>query len=276
MKTENIIAVVVFALIGAVLVSAFIPAVASTQITAGIEENFDNDSTLFKMADNDETVTIVLSGGAVTLNGEVVQQTSNSNILLSDVVSFDQLLYQGNWLNRAWYKDSTALSYPTAYDLVFNGGTVTGTITRAGETITVNDTYGYLYYADANGKYCQKSGNETIDCYVNSTKDIVLSGLYYTGENDTTYSYINGVLTLENYTGSVEFTSEPVALDVLHVTGINVKIEDEEFTPFRYLVPVEVIGHTTTPTADIVGLLPLVAVMGIILTVIGAIFVRRV
>lgn len=276
MDSKSIIQVVIGALICGIILMAFVPITTSVQTIASTEANYENDSTLFKMAESNDIVTISLSSGTVTLNDEIVVQETNSYILLSDVFSCDQFQFEGNWLTRAWYKDSTTLSYPSAFSLSFEDGTVTGSITRGGETVTVNESYAYLYYANSSGEYCQKSGVSTIDAYVNSVNDLVLSGLYYTGDNDTTYSYIDGVLTLEgDYTGSVNFTSEKIGMDVLHITGIEVNVGDESFTPFRYLVPNEVVGHTATPTSEIIGILPLIVGVGLLLSVVGAIFIKR-
>lgn len=276
MEPKTIVQILISTLVCGIILMAFVPIAVGVQTVASTEVNYENNSTMFKMAESEDVVTISLSNGTITLNGETVAQTSNSNVILSDVFSCDQFQYQGNWLTRSWYKDSTELSYPSAFSLTFEDGVVTGSITRGGTTDTIEDTYEYLYYASSSGNYCQKPGTSTIDAYVKSLDDLVLSGLYYTGENKTTYSYINGVLTLEgDYVGSVDIATEKVGMDVLRITNIVVHVGDESFTPFRYLVPTEVIGHTETPVSNIIGILPLIVVVGLLLTVVGAIFINR-
>lgn len=276
MKT-NLLTLVITLVVGIILAGSLLaPVVADARTTTSTEVNYTNESTLFKMASAEETVTISLASGTVTLNGAEVTHTTNSNILLSDAFSVDQFIYQGNWLTRAWYKDSTALSYPTAFNLTFENGTVTGTITTSGTTNNVNDTYTYLYYADESGNFTQISSNVWADVYVNSTKEIVLAGLYYTGSNSTTYTYIDGNFEVEgDYTGSVDFDTESVGIDVLKVTGITVTIGEETFTPYRFLVPAEVTGHTETSISSLLGVIPIMVIVAILMTAIGAIAYRR-
>lgn len=273
---NNLLTLIITLVVGVILAGSLLaPVVADARTITSTEVNYTNDSTLFKMASADETATISLASGTVTLNGAEVTKTSNSNILLSDAFSVDQILYQGNWLTRAWYKDSIALSYPTAFDLTFENGTVTGTVTSGGNTNDINDTYTYLYYADAAGNFTQIS-NTFGDIYVNSTKDIILAGLYYTGSNSTTYSYIDGNFELEgDYTGSVDFDTESVGIDIVKVTGITVTIGEETFTPYRFLIPSEVTGHTETSISSLLGVIPIMVIVAILMLAVGAIAYRR-
>lgn len=274
---NNLLTLIITLVVGVILAGSMLaPVVADARTTTSTEVNYTNESTLFKMASAEETVTISLVSGTVTLNGAEVTHTTNSNILLSDAFSVDQFLYQGNWLTRAWYKDSTTLSYPTAFNLTFENGTVTGTVTSGGTTNDINDTYTYLYYADASGNLTQISSAVREDIYVNSTNDIILAGLYYTGSNSTTYSYIDGNFELDGeYTGSVDFDTESVGIDVVKVTGITVTIGEETFTPYRFLVPAEVTGHTETSISSLLGVIPIMVIVAILMTAIGAITLRR-
>lgn len=276
MNVKNLTVIVVGAAIAVVLFASFVPLLNTASITAGEQENYTNESTYYKMAGVEDDVTISLSSGTLTLNGETFSYTSSANILLSDVFSVDSFYYEGNWLTRTWVAESTALMYPSAFSLEFSNGTVTGTYTSGGNTVTVDSPYTYLYFADTEGEYTQISGNGTFEIYANSTKDIVLSGLYYTGDSKTTYSYIDGTLSTHDYESSIAFTSEKVGLDTVKITGISVTIgDDEPFTPFRILAPATVIGHTETPESDLVGVIPLLIAVGLVIGIISAVAVGR-
>lgn len=277
MESKNMVEMIAGIAISVIVFSAIlVPAVHAGTIAASAQENYENDSVYFKMAGANDTVTIAFANGTLTLNGEAVTPENNSNVLLSDAFSVDQFLYDGNWLTRVWYQESTELSYPSAFSLTFTDGAVTGSITAGGVTNSFEAAYTYLYYADADGKYTQMSGQATIDAYVNDPNQIILSGLYYTGDNKTTYSYINGELTLEgDYTGSVNITKEKVGLDTWHITGIRVTVGDESFTPFRYIVPTNVIGHTETELSEVIEIIPILITAGLILGILGMIAIRR-
>lgn len=253
--------------------SVLAPVIEDAQTITSTEINHTNDSSLFKMAEADETVTISLAGGTVTLNGAPVPKISNSNILLSDAISLDQFIYQGNWLNRAWFVDGTSLVYPTAFDLVFDSGRVTGTFTTGGETSSIDMAYTYIYYEAADGDLTQFSSQAGIDFYVNTTDDVVLSGLYYGGSNATTYAYINGELTIDgDYEAAITFESEQISKDLVHVTGVTVTVGDETFTPYRYMAPTKVISHEETPTSGLIGVIPVMVIVAILASVAFAVF----
>lgn len=275
---NNLLTLIITLVVGVILAGSLLaPVVADARTTTSTEVNYTNEETTFRMAEASEIVTLTLSSGTVTLNGVAVEKVSNSNILLSDAVSLDQFQYQGNWLNRMWFKDSTALQYPSAFELTFENGTVSGTVTISDATTSIDTTYSYLFYADSEGDYIQMTNNDWANgVYLNNTNQLILSGLYTTGENDTTYSYVDGVFTTGgDYTGSVELTTEKVGMDVIKATALTVTIGDETFTPFRALVPMTIVGHTETSISSLLGVIPIMVIVAILMTAIGAIAYRR-
>ena len=249
-------------------------------IASSDEETYTNESTLYKMGTSDDTITISLSSGTITLNGEAVEKLT-SNILISDAFGTDYYYYQNNWLVRTWFEDSTNLGYPSAYNLTFENGQLTGTYTSGGSTSDISMDYTYVYYYDANGDYAQIARSSDYDAYVNSLDEVVLSGIYYTGSLATTYNYTNGELKLANdsYTGTVSFDYDEIGYDVLQIHDVVITISDgendESFSPFRIFVPVTVIGHTPTPTADLLLMIPLLITVSIILGVVSLAIMRR-
>lgn len=275
---NKLIAIVMTLVVGIILAgSVLMPVVNDARTTTSTEVNYTNEEATFRMAGASDVVTLTLSSGTVTLNDVAIEKISNSNILLSDAVSLDQFQYQGNWLNRMWFKDSTALQYPSAFELTFENGTVSGTVTISNETTDIDTTYSYLFYADSEGDYIQMTNNDWANgVYLNNANQLILSGLYTTGENDTTYSYVNGVFTTGgDYTGSVELTTEKVGMDVIKATALTVTIGEETFTPFRALVPMTVVGHTETPASSLIGVIPVLVIVSLVVAAIGMVVVKR-
>lgn len=275
---NKLIAIVMTLVVGIILAgSVLMPVVNDARTTTSTEVNYTNEETTFRMAGASDVVTLTLSSGTVTLNDVAIEKISNSNILLSDAVSLDQFQYQGNWLNRMWFKDSTALQYPSAFELTFENGNVTGTVTISDATTSIDTTYSYLFYADSEGDYIQMTNNDWANgVYLNNANQLILSGLYTTGENDTTYSYVDGVFTTGgDYTGSVELTTEKVGMDVIKATALTVTIGEETFTPFRALVPMTVVGHTETPASNLIGVIPVLVIVSLVVAAIGMVVVKR-
>ena len=106
--------------------------------------------------------------------------------------------------------------------------------------------------------------------YVTNAKtQVVYSGYYETGENDTFLSYRNGVITQEldgEYNISVDFetTLKEGTTDIYKV-DVTINVDDESFTPFLLLVPGEVYGHADTGVLrTLLTIIPIFAVIGII------------
>lgn len=112
------------------------------------------------------------------------------------------------------------------------------------------------------------------DAYVTNAKSqVIYSGYYETGENDTFLSYRNGVITQEldgEYDISVDFdtTLKEGTTDIYKV-GVTITVDDEAFVPFLVLVPGVVYGHEDggSAYAALLAIIPLTIVSILIATV---------
>lgn len=257
---------VIALVLGAILVGGVL-----APTVAGIQDDittlkYANSTTLLKMAESEEEITITYADSVLKINDVVQTPSTNSTVFASDVFSADQFQYNGNWLTRAWYPGVTELKYPSAFELTFNNGEVTGSYTIGGTTTTVEGPYAYLMYASDNGKYAQvASAAPGTSGYIKSDADVILNGLYYTGENDTVYSYVDGVAqTAEEYTITVNIDKEKVngTTDIYKISTVTVDIGGESFTPFRYFIPIEVTGHEANNQYSIMfGVITLLAIV---------------
>jgi hypothetical protein len=104
---------------------------------------------------------------------------------------------------------------------------------------------------------------------VSSYKDIVALGAYTSGDNDTMYRLVNGVLTIGgafDHSFNVETSLYEGTTDIYKIDNLTITIGGESFTPYYVLVPVEVSGHATSgATYTILSVVPIVVVAGLIM-----------
>lgn len=169
--------------------------------------------------------------------------------------------------------DSTTLTLEVLIgDTPVSGG-ATITVSWAYVVSTVDDGAYMSAQVTTNSYYAQK-GN----------KDVILAGNYTTGDLDTGYYYgKDGVLTIlnSNYTGTVNFEQELSSgttdiYDTLLTVSITDGNDTETFSPYRALVPYEVSGHATSGMIyTMLGVIPILIVIGIVLGTIGMIAFRK-
>lgn len=289
MDIKNMAGIVVGVVIAVTLfASLMIPVVNDAQTTAGDEVTMTNrgvsDYILGRMSGDDEIV-IEYTDSGLTLNGE----------------PFTPLYQRQTWVPLA-YADSGELDIRTAnYTLrwaVYSEGADTTyiSINAAGESVTLTPTLVTVYNEGVSTEYpvsiIYSVGIEDVDsiavrdlggantAYIKSIKDVLAIGSYTSGENDTMYSVIDGKLTIGNdsYTSSLNYTTTPTSgtTDILTLTSFTITIGGETFTPYNVLVPYEVTGHADSgATYSLLGILPILVVIGIILGVLGMLFIRR-
>ena len=118
--------------------------------------------------------------------------------------------------------------------------------------------------------------------YLTGVKDnlIILGNLYTTGENDTYYSYYNGVLTVgeeyaDNSSVSITSTLKEGYTDI-YTNDVSVIIGEESFTPYYIVIPATVSGHEAAGAAySLLGAIPVIVIVALLVAAIGMIAVRR-
>lgn len=118
--------------------------------------------------------------------------------------------------------------------------------------------------------------------FVRQDSEVILCGRYDTGELDTFYCWRDGVFsTGTDITGTADFDLSLVGgtTDIYRIT-VNVEVTSgdvvEDFTPFKVLVPYEIVGHVESNAAsDLVGLVPILLIVSLLLMAVGLIVRSR-
>lgn len=269
----GLVGAILTVLIGVILVgSVLAPVIDDVQKTAGDEVTLTNNSNIVLREAVEGDVlkcerTVITQGSSYsdvwTLNDETITNISSSALawnvaVMSDGVFATVTASGSSPTAGAWY-DMTSAS-PLIMNIgagsLEEGSVATWTCEFGAENITVTDrndnateypyTWAYVICPYSDGTYCAAvSGGVGI---VQSADDVVLCGAYTSGENDTMYYYKDGTSYVSNtdYTMTVDIATElhEDTTDIYDAT-VTVAISDEEFTPYRILVPYEVSGHAT-------------------------------
>lgn len=312
MDIKTISVALVAVMVGAVMFGALIPTFQSIADNAGepiTKTNVGTSHTFREMVPGDELrVDSVWVNGIKTdtwtLNGETVLNEGITSLewdwaLISDAY-FLQSFASNNSSVGAYgaivaepgatqYLGGAVESSPNrSYIWVMNDDkSITYHRDYAGDIgtpVTYNSTWAYVASTIEDGAYM--SAQVTTNPYFakQGDKNIILAGNYTTGELDTGYYYSkNGVLTLLNssYTGTVNFEqSLSRGTTDIYDTLVTVSVTDgtinEQFSPYRALVPYEVTGHASSGSVyEVFTILPLVVAVGLLLGTIGFFVSRR-
>lgn len=264
------------------MATILIPVVSDARANAGDVETFNNrtsDSTqivlthMSELKENDLMVIRNYSGDqhTVTINGEeYVQETigGNMNWLMSDGITINQNSAGTQYnIHMPGYL-TTVINSASNSEITLTNGVVT--VTNANGTIT--GTYTWAYYYDPDGEYIEVKGNNPryTPYYLNSTNQLIASGLYSSGDNKGYYSVKEG---------SVEFSGEYAAgLSTSALSSLSgytdvykgvvtITVDDESFQPYIVLVPNSIIGHEASGGAyNLYGVIPLFVVVLILLS----------
>lgn len=159
-------------------------------------------------------------------------------------------------------------------------------ITDGAYSLTVSNvevltgTIDWLIVADVEGDLGISQVPQSEPFYMSESDNfIVLGSIYVTGENDTFYSYYNGDLTVNaDYAdvSSISISKELAeGFTDIYDTTVIVTIGEETFTPFYILAPLSVSGHAASgANYSLVGVIPIIVIVGIILAVIGVALTR--
>lgn len=280
MEMKKIIGVFVAVTVGIVMLSAVLmPVISDSLVLTGDKITVSNQSfnSYYKEADNGDVITVTdttadLNGGSITTftyRGAVYADKmyiyllgapSNGNIgFIVDDSGIDNqfVLVEG----RTW-----TISY--------ENGTISVKGALSGQSDLTYSKSGlewcFMMSTPIDGTYQTIKDIRYSDAYTtNPAKQVICSGYYETGENDTFYSYRNGKLiqnTNTDYQMSIGFdTSIKSGTTDIYDTVVNISIGDETFTPFLFLVPGEVVGHADSGGAhNILLTIPLIFIVALI------------
>lgn len=288
MEKTNLLTLVVTLTVGIILAgSLMMPVIADAQLTAGpattlTNEKYASENYKYNIWDGSDIVLEytpspdISTPGIFTVNGESVTLLGISQRIV--LASNDFASRSGGTavsvLNSQFVESTTQLGN-TAF---------TYTITNKEYTLELgNNTYtgtvDWLVYATDDGDANLVQLKDTNAFYTSyQDKIVVLGNIYTTGDNDTFYSYFGGDLTVNAAyadESSVDLTKvRKDGYTDIYNTTITVNVGDESFTPFFILAPEVVNGHEADATFSLLGVLPILVIIGLVLAGMSAIFVR--
>lgn len=289
MEVKNIMSIMVVALVGAVILTGFLPVLGATQEGIGTPISFTNSPSITN--DNELLVTNDIStphtfsaeypNAYVTIDGEQIP-TANAVqgfYFVSDGVS---VCNTGAFFVVS-YGETVAQYSPSwnvALSVTFENGVSTFTYRDGGTTNTYTTNYTWIGYRVTEGGNYVNKVNVAVATY-HDMSDFIAMGNYTTGENDTYYLAKDGVISLSEsqYNASlttINTTDVSGTTDVYRGT-LRVNVDDESFTPFVWAVKKTIDGHEDSGALyDVYGLIPLMVAIGLLMFAITAILIRRV
>lgn len=279
---NKLIQYAVMAVVGVLVFTALlVPVINEGMKTAGDSVTYTNNAVgSFKLNDTSETVIFERNADdTITLNGETIAKKDGfalASDTLSVFVAFGGRYYVVDQFGEIY---SISAASTDTFTVTYQNGTVTFN-NPANASLNTSETYTWLYSpADNGGWVTAYFNNAGYTYYVKSPNDVICTGYYSTGENDTGYLYKNNELTLTgDYTGSVDYTLTLVdgTTDIYRMTDFKVNVNDESFTPWCTLIKADVVGHATSgATYDMLGIIPLLVIVGLIMGVVGVVVTRR-
>lgn len=306
MEIKQVSTIITITVVIVCVAAILVPVVNDAQVNAGDETTLTNDSSVvLREVESGDVLkcTSTYADSAVTnvwtLNDETVTNTTGSSVTWNAGIISDGYYLQllsGNSANMAVaysMADSTATAaYLAGATSTYNSRTLTITfgdssISRAyydGSTTSTSSydyTWAYTVCPYDDGEYCcAVSGGTGI---VDSASDVLLCGAYTSGELDTMYYYKDGT----SYVSNTDYTMTPSITTELHSgttdiydATVSVSMTDgtdtESFTPYRIFVPYEVTGHATSGGYySLLGAIPVMVIVGLLVTTIGMMAIRR-
>ena len=300
MDVKNIIQMVVAVVIGVIMIGPLVSVVTDAQTDLGDPITLTNTSSIvLREAKDGDVLKVVrtVSGGtttdAWTLNDEAITGPTGAAGswdvgIMSDglylVIYGSNNSYVGSYADISTNSNAYFLTGSTSvtYSMTFDDGNITiKNETTSTQVATAPYTWGYVMCPYGDGEYCAPiSGGVGI---VKDPEQVILCGLYSSGDLDTVYYYINGAGVVGNSSYDMDVNISTAlhsgTTDIYDAT-VSVTITDgddsETFTPYRILVPYQVSGHATAGAAyDLLGVIPLLVTIGLILGVVGVVVSRR-
>ena len=287
MDPKRITAVIVAAILGVILlVTVVAPIVSDGQTTTGDPITKSNRIYTGYYVEPNAEYELTLNASGWTANDVVLTNQNYRQLVFADTFVL-QVNTNTDTTSFGYIMDDT-LSNPkylyiadsAEYVVTFNNNTVTITKTGTTEAFYTKE-YGWAFAAcgaEVDNAWGTITRVGTNDAYILNDSQFYLSGYYYTGENDTFYSYHLGQMESGAYEGSVTFEKEIVSgtTDIYNITELNVAIGEESFNPYLILVPLSVTGHATSGSLySMLGIIPIVVAIGIVLGVVSMAIVNR-
>lgn len=295
MKT-NVLTLAITLTIGVILAgSLLMPVISDAQDTIEPITKTNDTAVLLRPAESGDVLKATYdasTGWIWSLNDTVIEGVGDNSITWNTYIISDAAYLSGRgatgWASSITLFDTNPTgnvgygnsSYSDEITITFADGAMTFEGPVASPLTfptTVDYTWAYVICPEIEATYCAAVDGGS--AYVKSTNDVILCGVYTTGENDCSYYMKNGEATVIGGDYTINVNQNMVLTDGtndIYTDTISVDIGDENFTPFRIFVPYEVSGHATSgATISLLGALPIMVIIGLVLAATSAIFTRR-
>ena len=257
MEKTNLLPLVVTLTVGIILAgSLLMPVISDAQKSVGDPITKSNQIYQGYYIEPDSDYELTISAAGWDVNGEILTGQNYRQLVFAD--SFVLQVHVNTDETSFGYVLDKTMNDPT---YLYVADSASYTVTFANNSVTIakagvaepfyTQTYGWAYAAcpaATEGAWGTIVRVGTNDAYILNDNQIILSGYYYTGDNDTFYSYRDGTLYTGEYEGSIEITKSIAdgTYDIYSVTGLSVHVGEESFTPYLTLVPIEVTPEPIT------------------------------
>lgn len=302
MDTGKFVGLLVFFLVGALVLVAFVPVI---QETASATDTFTNDG-YFKMTKYEEDTDITIEWDytnptKVVVNGETYTLDNNVSVTIAFVENAGIRIYSTQSGMQALMPQGTMaadVGESENMTVVFSEGTVTATIPREGsDDLTLSTTYtAPIYCISSDGNYVMKKSNESA-YMLKDTEFIGLGVTTITGAGSKVI-LVKGTIedgataTIVTTSGTPATLTDPVLtnttvagyvdlyqLDKITFAGQVTGSADTNITYSYFVVPAEVTAektyHPDSALSTIISLLPLIAGVGLLMFLVGEFLYTR-
>lgn len=265
-------------------VTVFVPVIDDAQKTVGPEITYNNTPTVthtpLKMWEGED---MIISYEPTTKSLTFGENTYTTEDFYGYQVVFASngfgAVSAGGSLGSLGISSYALGGIPNSYGPAFTISITNGEYTFARNNDVVSGTLTWMVYLDPEGEYV--SLRNVPSAYTNGKPNdqIILGSMYSAGENTTFYSYYNGELSVEEqYMAVSDVTFKNSLVDSttdIYLTETTVNIGEDSFAPWYLVVPNTIEGHEASgANYALVGIIPLLILVGIVLGTVGS-FIRN-
>lgn len=291
METKSLVQTAVAVLVAVVVFSTvLIPIVNDQTYDRTTYENkqveFESGYTL---TDNEEDflITFTADNSAIlSINGgnpiNLTSQAREQYLVCSDKFAAIQKYLGSSATAPAYYFNigdsysTNRLNFAVGDTISYTAETKTLVITTTGTQTSFVLEWQY-HICGSGGEYRTMQTSVPWYCATDGLK-VAGGGSYTTGDNDTSYSYyfFNSIKNDTNARYDVEIipTYTPINEGISQAT-VKLDIGGEEFTPWNVIVPISVTSTNYTGMEILIQTIPILVIVGLILSVIGSVVIRR-
>lgn len=305
MDTEKFVGLLVFFLVGALVLMAFVPVIQETTSATDTLTNegyyrmnhYDVDTPVTFSWSYDKPNTVITNGVEYEIPktpdpGSTMTLIGDTNWAVRGAFNSSGEITQLNYIGSSGSIIRASVSDSATVDLTMENGVMSGTV---GASTLSNKAYEQLYIVDKDGSYIMKNKNETaylkpdseFFAYGNTIIDSSYLGLQINGsiEDGANVVIWRGESGFTTDTPVLNYSESSNYVDTYELSTITLnatRISDETVTAITYsyfVVPYEITSektiHPDTTLATVIDLLPLIAGVGLLMFLVGEFLYTR-